>query len=857
MIYHLLRLVTLPHLANHRLRTTLSVIGVALGVATVVAIADVSDSVLASFQHMVRTVAGDTELEVTGGPAGIDEELIARVATVPGVADAAGIIETFVPLADRPDENLYLLGIDFLGSPVWQTQFPRNVIDIADELEFLSRPDSVLVSRRFAAREHLDLGGELRIVTPSGARALRVRGLLGDAPPARLFDGALVVMDLPAAELLLGRERRVDRIAIQLGPGAPLAAVEEAIQTAVGDGFRVGSPEGRGEQTDQLWLCLRIMLASMSLAAVIVGAFIVYHTVAVSVTQRRREFALLNAVGVGRRALVRLCLVEATMLGVLGLILGLLGGRQLGRMAASGVGETISAFWVRIDVGQRTHSQWATIGGIGVGLGVALAAAYVAIQATFRAATVETLRPAGLATDDARKLLRPAIAASLLLGGTWLIVFAPPGLGFTTTVAMLETLQGAAFAGGALFAPVLVAVVGLGASRLARWSPSLPARLAADNLPRSPGRSGATVATITAAMGIAIMLACLVESFESAYLGWIEQHFAADLFVGRGTRVRIIAGPPIAPDVAEAIARIPGVSSVEPFRVVSMRMGDRPVFLQGISVPDRLIHGGLPMVEGNFNAAAPALEAGTGVLLSDNLAFRLGLHRGDEVSVPTPAGMRRFRIEGTFVDYLGSLDLGAVAVAHTQLASVWNDHLANLLRVWLAPGAAPGSVRAAILARLGPGSGTYVVTAHDFRDGVRAVLDQFFGSAWALELVAALVGVIGVVNAQVATVLDRTTEIAMLRTIGVSLRDLTRSVLLECGALGLIGGVSGAALGAMLGAEIVLVALRLITGWRIGFVMPIWPLVGSVALAALISAFAGYVPARAAARLSTGRESTD
>src|SRR5436853_407050 len=107
VIYHLLRLVTLPHLANHRFRTTLSVIGIA-----------------------------------------------------------------------------------FLGSPVWQTQFPRNVIDIADELEFLSRPDSVLVSRRFAAREHLDLGGELRIVTPSGARALRVRGLLGDAPPARLFDGA-------------------------------------------------------------------------------------------------------------------------------------------------------------------------------------------------------------------------------------------------------------------------------------------------------------------------------------------------------------------------------------------------------------------------------------------------------------------------------------------------------------------------------------------------------------------------------------------------------------------------------------------------------------------------------------------
>jgi putative ABC transport system permease protein len=115
----LLRLVSRPHLAAHRLRTALTVIGVALGVAAVIGIADASRSVLASFEHMVRTVAGDCELEVTSAAGLLDDDLVERVAAQRGVKAAAAIIETFVPLADEPTRSVYLLGIDFLRSPVW------------------------------------------------------------------------------------------------------------------------------------------------------------------------------------------------------------------------------------------------------------------------------------------------------------------------------------------------------------------------------------------------------------------------------------------------------------------------------------------------------------------------------------------------------------------------------------------------------------------------------------------------------------------------------------------------------------------------------------------------------------------
>jgi putative ABC transport system permease protein len=153
--------------------------------------------------------------------------------------------------------------------------------------------------------------------------------------------------------------------------------------------------------------------------------------------------------------------------------------------------------------------------------------------------------------------------------------------------------------------------------------------------------------------------------------------------------------------------------------------------------------------------------------------------------------------------------------------------------------------------------GYFVLTSGEFLDGIRQVIRRFFAATWALEVVAALVGIIGVINTQLANVLDRTTEIGVLRTIGVSRQDIIRSVLLECGALGLLGGLLGVAFGLLFGAQIVLVSLRLVTGWRMPFVVPFWPLVFAVVMATAVSVLAGWWPARQAANLRLGQRSVD
>src|SRR5207249_2569918 len=130
-------------------------------------------------------------------------------------------------------------GVDVLGSSIWRQQFPREAIDVPDKLEFLSRADSVILPSALAKRERLVLGDAFDVLTPTGRQGLRVRGMLAPVSAARLFDDALALMDLPAAQQLLGREGHVDRVEVRLAAGADIPAVEDAIAAALGPAVEV------------------------------------------------------------------------------------------------------------------------------------------------------------------------------------------------------------------------------------------------------------------------------------------------------------------------------------------------------------------------------------------------------------------------------------------------------------------------------------------------------------------------------------------------------------------------------------------------------------------------------------------
>ena len=325
----LIKRLSLPHLWKAPLRSGLVVLGIALGVAMVVASGATSDALLHTFDDLVQRVADRADLVLLGDDAGVSGTIVPDVAAVPGVAHAAPALEITTSFADG--EPLLILGVDFLGDrffvPFHSAHGEKDVVD--DPLSLANDPRALLVSESLARRRKLAVGSEVSVLAAGGARSLRVRGILQDKGAAAAFGGQVAVMFLDAAQVTFGRGTLVDRIDVALDPHADADAAIAALKKAVGSGVRVQRPEQVTMRLRELSKPLSEGMKLSGVLALLVAVFIIYNAVGVSVVQRRKEIGVLRALGVLRRdVIVHFCL-EASVLALLGVALGLVLAQQL------------------------------------------------------------------------------------------------------------------------------------------------------------------------------------------------------------------------------------------------------------------------------------------------------------------------------------------------------------------------------------------------------------------------------------------------------------------------------------------------------------------------------------------------
>jgi putative ABC transport system permease protein len=206
----LLRTVSVAHFRNNRGRTVLVIGGIATGLALIVAISIINASVLDNFRRTIAAIAGPADLEVRlgTGEIGFPDIYVQAVETSAGVEDALPLVRGTLALADAPDDTLQLFGADFVS----EDALPRYQIVLETDRRVLQQhladPRSILLTSRFARERRLTLGDTLAVAAPKGVVEVTIRGLMAPEGFARAFAGELAVMDLPAAQLLLGKEGR-------------------------------------------------------------------------------------------------------------------------------------------------------------------------------------------------------------------------------------------------------------------------------------------------------------------------------------------------------------------------------------------------------------------------------------------------------------------------------------------------------------------------------------------------------------------------------------------------------------------------------------------------------------------------
>lgn len=850
----LLRLVSWRHMRRHRLRTLLTFLGIVLGVSVIVAIALVNRTLTGSFQRTIDLIAGKAVLQVENGESGFAESLYPVVRDTPGVADAAPAVDGFLPLVGAKGEKLYVYGVDFLAdSSVHEHKFAGGDFALEQALEFIARPDSIALTESFSRRLDLPLGARLKLATSRGVRDYTVRALLREEGAATVFGGSFALMDLPVAQIALGKQGKLDIVDVTIGGGESVEAVRARLQARIAGAAQAVRPRERGEQVESLMTSFRVGLFFVSLVALFVGFFLIFNTVSVSVIQRKREIGTLRCLGILRRQVLALFVAEALTLALAGSLAGIGAGFLLAQAALYSVGRTVNSLFFQFDIAGGGADWSEVVVGLSGGIGIALVAAlYPAWQAA-RVTPLESSRQA-VWRPRAEGISRATLfGIVLLLLSPAVAVISPAGFTgvekFTLgVIAMMLFLLGLSF-----LAPLFVS---MWAGFFWRATGRLPvsagflrneARLACDSLRRAPGRSGMTIATLMISLAAILTVAAFVASVRESLLNWVDRMVTADLVVHAGART---AGPlnvPIREELGAKLAAIPGVAVVDYYRLIRSNYEGRPIMIESFSAQRSARVRTLPMLSGDGAAALENLAAEKGVLVSESFERKFNKKTGDAIRLTTPSGSVDLTIIGVYVDY--SSDSGSVLIERSLYKRFWRDDLVDAFDLWLARGAEPERVTAVINERYGDAYQLFVSTHRELRANVVRLMEQSFSVNYAVEIVAVVVAIFSVINTLLASVIDRTREIGVLRAIGATRRQLRGAVMAEAGWIGILGGLLGLFAGAVMSYHHVVYNTRFLTGWSFQYYYPHGVAAISFAASVALCLLAGYLPAKRAATI--------
>jgi len=797
--------------------TLFSLVAIVLGVALGMAVQAVHEAALSEFGRGLRTLAGEADLQVIGARGGFDEQLYAVLAARPEVAEASPLVEVEAKLVGR-DETLKLLGVDvFALARVSPLLLPRAA-EGADRFATLS-DDGIFVSAAAQAALGIRPGDRLRVQAGAAEVELRV---VGDVPAAG-EQRRLAVMDIAAVQALFGTPGRVSRIDLRLAAGLAPQAARDALQALLPAGVMLAVPEAAEDEAANLSRAYRVNLTMLAAIALLTGGFLVFSAQALSVVRRRTEFAFLRAIGLARASLFGWLLAEGAVVGLAGGILGTALGYGLAWGALALLGGDLGAGYFS---GLKPQLQFQPgMTAIYVGLGVLAGVAGAWLPAR-EAATVSPAR--ALKAGDEAALIgghgRPALGVLLLLASLGAARIAPlEGLPIGGYVAVACLL-----AGSVMLLPLLAA----GLARLLPAGGPVPARLAAARLGAAPGHAVVAAAGVLASVALAAAMAIMVASFRDSVDEWLGQVLPADLYLRAG---KSASSGFLDENLQARIAATPGVGEVSFTRYDSLRLkaGQAPVAL--LARPVAADGSGLPLVGRVYPAGSePA------IWISEAMQDLHGWQPGERVVLPLAGQALSARVAGVWRDY--ARQTGAVMIDLADYRRLTGDRTANDAAIFLAPGAVPGQVAAALVATAGPG-----VLEVSYPGEIRAlslrIFDRTFAVTYLLEAVAVAIGLAGVAASFAALAAARRREFGMLRHLGLTRRQIGWMLAQEGALAAGVGVVAGLLAGGAIGLVLIEVVNRQSFHWSMDLHVPWGSLAlfgaGLVALGALAAVLAG------------------
>jgi putative ABC transport system permease protein len=844
----LVRPYALMFLYRRRLRVHLAQelfagIGVAVAVALVSAAMIANNSIEGSGSQVVRAVIGPATLQLRArDAAGLPERLLAPVEHLPGVVQAAPLLEQSVTIL-TPGGRPVL--IDLAGTDASLAQL--NGLDRLLPVGAFTPGGiglSTATARELGIAPASAVGSDVTVELDGARDRLQVVALLGPEAAGALSQARVAVMPLSQLQRIAGLSGRLTGILVSTRP-RQTASVRTALGKLAGGRLMVAAADADIAQLHQALRPSNQASGFFAAISAMLGFLFAFNAMLLTVPERRAAIADLRLIGTRRAAVVQIVAFQALCLGVAASVVGLLGGYALALGAFhQSAGYLAEAFTIGTNTVVGVE---ALLVSLGAGLIATLLASAVPLLDLRRGQAIDAVYFEDGAPGNALGgggQLRLGIAAAGLLGLATALFELSASLAFIASgVLALATV---------LAVPLVFAgVLRLGAAVADRFQRLTVLQVALTSLRAATLRSLALAAT----GAVAIFGGIALGGSRGDLLRGIDRFshdYAADAELWVGNPGDNQATVPFAPDrYASRIARLPGVAGVSTFQGSFLELGDRRAWV--IARPPGANRNVLTsqIVDGNASAAIRHLGEGGWIAVSQQIADEHHVRLGETFRLPTPAGEVPFRLAATTTNLAWSP--GVIFMGTRDYSRWWDTTLPTALGVRLAPGASASRVRGAIAGLLGSAGGLEVTTAGTREARIDALTKEGLSRLGEISALLVVAAILAMATAIGSSMWQRRRSLAGLRLAGVSPRRLRRVLLTEAALMLSAGCITGAIAG-VYGEVIIDGYLEHVTGFPVAGVAvsghPFEILALVIALALLFVTVPGWVAARVSPTLA-------
>ena len=839
LLFH--RLIVRP-LFREPVRTTLTILAIALGVAVVLAIDLAGGAATGSFHSSMETLAGDNDLEIVAS-GGVPESVVGKLAALPYAIRVSPRIEDYGIIADTK-KSLPLIGLDLVadGSAYAQngsqsTADHQSQTESENLFEYLGDADSIWVgsSAGYKAGDHVGLLINDRV------RSYTVRGVYADSNG----NEAAIVMDLAAAQQALNRFGRVDRVLLRVPRTPSLEDWQQRLRAVLPAGVGI-RPQGTGTKENRRMLAaFRWNLRLLSYISLIVGAFLIYNTISVSVVRRRAEIGIVRALGASRGVILVAFIGEAACFGIAGALIGLPLGRFMATGAVRLMAATVESLYVSSRPGSIELSTTSVFLALAIGIGIAAASAYSPAREASQVSPAEAMargrREYDVRVHKSRDLwMALALAVAAVAASRAPALAGKPLLGYLAAILLVVA--------SSLAMPAFVHSLTSFSAKLAGRLLGVEAMLASRSLAASLRRTSVLVGALSTAIAMMTAVGIMVGSFRQTVMIWMGDQLPADLYLRPAGSAAADRHPTISSGLAEELAKLPGVAAIERLRIYEISYEGMPASLGSADLNVLRAHQDSDFFSGRPREQVLAeLRDSNAVAVSEPFTYKHHVRAGDSLLLSLGETQASFRIVDVFYDY--SSERGSILMDRNTMLKYLPDPAPSNLAIYVSPGAQLEKVRAEI-ENVAAGHRVLMFSNRDLRSEAIRIFDRTFAITYALEAVAVFVAVMGIAGALLALVIDRRRELGLLRFLGAATGQVRKLILVEAGLLGLLANLAGLTLGFALSLILIYVINKQSFGWTIRFHWPVEVLLGALTVVYGATVLAGIYPAQVAVRLN-------